>query len=103
MLIARGLLVVAVLAISTPALAAAAGLSQHMPAWTSVARFPAFYGLTALAFMAFPNSRRRDMALGLIVLGALLEAALAITVHDFSLMTLGFDVAGVVALCPDRG
>ena len=38
------------------------------------------------------------MAMALIVLGALLEMALAITVRDFSLMNLAVDVAGNLAL-----
>jgi VanZ family protein len=92
--LAAGVVVVAVATLS-PALQGvegAIGLSDK------AAHFLAFFGLMAIALMAFPAVRRNDMAAGLIAFAAAVEVLQVFTGRTASLVDMAFNCAGVLAV-----
>jgi hypothetical protein len=96
--LARGLLGLAVLAAG----AVAAGVMQRPGAlftpWSAELHFAAFYAAAFIAFAALPGSRRNDIALALIVLGALAEIARGVVGRDLNIGWILAEAAGVLAV-----
>ncbi|MDB5441600.1 MAG: hypothetical protein JWM33_4027 [Caulobacteraceae bacterium] len=74
------------------------GLEKRILLGDKQAHFLAFYGLTALSFVAVPNRRRADLCLIILVLGAVLEVVQGMVGRDMDLADLFADLAGVAAV-----
>jgi VanZ family protein len=74
------------------------GLERSFALGDKQAHFMAFYGLASLCFLAFPKTRRAEMALVLVTIGALLEVAQGFTGRDMDVFDVIADSCGVYAV-----
>ena len=82
-------------AICLGALPAEHGLIEHSG---MALRMVAVYGLTVLAFAAFPGSRRNDLAGVILTLGALAEVARGVLYHDLNIFVPMVEGVAVMAV-----
>lgn len=94
---ARGLLCLGALVIVVLMLGPFQGAERHFGLNDFAAHAIAFYGLTALCFLAGPRLRRNDIALVLVALGAAMEVAQGVTGRSASFHDLAADAVGVFA------
>ena len=73
-------------------------LQEAYASWGKGFHLIVAYGLTALAFLSFPRSRRTDMVLAGWVLAGLFEAARMVLAHDARLGDWAADVMGAGAV-----
>ena len=73
------------------------GLEKHIVPVDKAAHVIAFYGLTLLAFSAFPSRRRVDLVVLAICVGAAIEIVQGVVGRDAELGDLAADAAGALA------
>lgn len=66
--------------------------------WDKASHFLAFYGFTALSFLAFPRHRRLDLAVAAIVMGCGIEALQGLAGRDAGLGDVLANAAGAFAV-----
>jgi VanZ family protein len=96
--IARWLLLGAVLVCGFGMLGPFRGLEKHIVPVDKAAHFIAFYGLTVLAFSAFPKRRRMDLVVLAVFAGAAVEVIQSLTGRDGEIGDLVADAAGAFAV-----
>ena len=74
------------------------GLERHIVPVDKAAHFIAFYGVTLLAFSAFPKRRRMDLVMLAIFAGAAVEVFQSLTGRDGEIGDLLADAAGAFAV-----
>ncbi|PHY17475.1 VanZ family protein [Caulobacter sp. BP25] len=96
--VARGALVLGVLAVVALTLGPFAGAEEIFGLNDKLAHALAFGGLLAIAFFAFPFRRRIDMMLIALAIGAGVEIAQAYVSRSSSLLDFVADAAGIYAV-----
>ncbi|WP_374570842.1 VanZ family protein [Phenylobacterium sp.] len=74
------------------------GVEEAFVPWDKAAHFLAFYGLTALLFLSFPNRRRVDLAFIAICAGAAVEVLQAMTGRDADIGDIAANAVGAFAV-----
>lgn len=95
---ARGVLVMGGLAVAVLALGPFQGAERLVGLSDKTAHALAFGGLLAVSFLAFPRSRRSDLAIAALVLGAGVEIAQLFGHRSASLLDWLADAAGVATI-----
>lgn len=73
-------------------------LERALVPWDKAAHFIAFYGLTLLAFSAFPKRRRMDLVMLAVFAGAAIEVFQSLTGRDGEIGDIVADTAGALAV-----
>lgn len=95
---ARGLLLIGGLAVAVLALGPFQGAERLIGLGDKSAHAIAFGGLLAVSFLAFPRSRRSDLAIAALVLGAGVEVAQLLGHRSASPLDWLADAAGVATI-----
>ncbi|AZS21987.1 MULTISPECIES: hypothetical protein [unclassified Caulobacter] len=95
---ARGALLMGGLAVAVLALGPFQGAERLIGLSDKTAHALAFGGLLAVSFLAFPRSRRSDLAIAALILGAGVEVAQLLGHRSASLLDWLADAAGVATI-----
>jgi VanZ family protein len=74
------------------------GIERAVVPWDKAAHFIAFYGITLLAFSAFPKRRRMDLVVQAICAGAAMEVLQSMVGRDGQVGDIVADAAGALAV-----
>jgi VanZ family protein len=95
---ARTVLVVSALVCTIIMVGPFQGVEEAVVPWDKAAHFLAFWGFTALLYVAFPDRRRFDLTLMAVLAGAGIELAQQLSGRDAEMGDIAADAAGAFAV-----